>query len=242
MPEGTGDKGLQELKARLELQLEKERKSNKSLGMVAVGFVVVVGGYLLWLSWALGTMVDPANLAEATAGMAIDAAPGLTQHLRTVVVDGAPDLARTASSAAVDMIPSYRTTLEDEMKPVVDEVAEVIAETAVKEMVASGEAKMDGQTMQAASEAAVARLAEVLDEAMDEPITEDADGRTPRQMIEGSLTHLTTIDRGLKRMAKGGGDKSERELVMAWLNLVQQYNDSADAAAAQDYREGKVTP
>jgi hypothetical protein len=232
------EKGMQELATRLELQLEKERKGNKTFGYVAIGFVVIIGGYLLWLSYALGTMLNPANLAEATAGVAIDAAPGLMDHLHGIVVEGAPDLARTASDAAVDMIPNYRTALEDEMKPVVDEVAEVIAETAVKEMVASGEVKMDGQTMQAASEAAVARLSEVLDEAMDEPMEDD--GRTPRQLIEGSLEQLTTIDRGLKRMARGDGDKSERELVMAWLNLVQQYNESMEVNAQEDHREEAV--
>jgi len=235
MPEEKEAKGLQDLTTRLEADLEKERKGNKTFQLVGVGFVVVIGGYLLWLSWALGTMLNPANLAEATAGVAIDAAPGLMQHLRGIVVDGAPDLARTASDAAVDMIPSYRTSLEDELKPVVDEVAEVVAETAVKEMVASGSAQMDGQTMQAASEAAVARLSLVLDEAMDEAVEDD--GRTPRQMIEGSLEQLTTLDRGLKHMAKGGGDRSERELVLAWLNVVQQYNESADISAQDEYRE-----
>ncbi len=230
------DNGIQDLLKRLDLDLENERKANKTLDVVAGIFVLIVACYLLWLSVQLGRILQPDAMAEAAAGAALDAAPSVTAHVRGLVVDGAPDLARTASDAAIEMVPAYRAALEDEMKPVIDEVSMVIATTALQKMSDAGPGGEvdESLAMQEAADAVIARLDTVLAEAMDEPIEQD--GQTPRELIDGSLENLEMVDRGLKRMASGGGESSERELVMAWLNVLQQYGENVDADAAEVYR------
>ena len=57
------------------------------------------------------------------------------------------------------------------------------------------------------------------------------DGPTPRETIDEALDSLKTVDRGLKTIASGGGDPQERELLMAWMNLMSQWNDDANTAA-----------
>ena len=236
----TADNGIQDVLERLELELENEVKGNKSFNIVAGIFVAFIALYLIWLSSALGTLLQPQGLAEAAAGAALDAAPALSDNLRELVVEGAPNLAGAASTAAIDMIPSYRGVLEEELRPVIDEVSAVVAAAALKKMVENGGDAEDGLALQEAADAAVARLDSVLNEAMDEPI--GVDEPTPRQVIEGSLEQLEVVDRGLKRLARGGGDSAERELVFAWLNVLQQHGEEADKALADDYRESGKTP
>ena len=237
------DNGIQDVVKRLELELEKENKANKSFNVVAGIFVGVIALYLVWLSSQLGIVLQPTNLAEAAAGAALDAAPTVTAHMRELAVEGAPNLARATSQAAVDMVPTYRAVLEEEMKPVIDEVSAVVATTAVEKMVEAGEQGEEGdesQALQEAADAAVGRLDAVLDEAMDTPM--EKDDRTPRQLIEASLEQLETVDRGLKRLARGSGDKAERELVMAWLNVLQQYGDDIDVQLQERYQAEGVAP
>ncbi len=234
------DNGIQDVVKRLELELENEAKGNKSFNIVAGIFVAFIALYLIWLSSAIGTLLQPDGLAEAAAGAALEAAPALTDNLRELVVEGAPNLAGAASQAAVDMVPTYRGVLEEELRPVIDEVSAVVATAAINKMVQTGGDADDSLALQEAADAAVARLDSILDEAMDEPM--GVDEPSPRQVIEGSLEELEVVDRGLKRLARGGGDETERELVFAWLNVLQQHNESRDQSLADEYREGTVTP
>jgi hypothetical protein len=234
MPEN----GIQDVIKRLELKLENEAKGNKSFNIVAGIFVAFIALYLIWLSSAIGTLLQPEGLAEAAAGAALEAAPALSANLREVVVEGAPNLASAASNAAIEMVPSYREVLEGELRPVVDEVSAVVAAAAVKKMAESGGEADTSVALQEAADAAVARLDEVLDEAMDEPMGPDEP--TPRMVIEKSLEELEVVDRGLKRLARGGGDSAERELVFAWLNVIQQHNEELDVSLQDEYREEGV--
>ncbi|MCP4810848.1 MAG: hypothetical protein GY884_36395, partial [Proteobacteria bacterium] len=77
----------------------------------------------------------------------------------------------------------------------------------------------------------------LLQEALDSPDnSEGPDGPTPRDAIVASLEQLETIDKGLARLASGGGDAQERELLVAWLNVVSQFNDDLDASAVETVR------
>lgn len=231
----SADNGIKPVIDRLQLELDNEVKSNKSFNIVAGIFVAFIALYLIWLSSAIGMLLQPAGLAEAAAGAALEAAPALSANMRELVVDGAPNLAQAASSAAIDMVPAYRETLEAELQPVIDEVSSVIASAAMKKMIESGEGADDSAALQEAADAAVARLDTILDEAMDEPM--GIDEPTPRMVIEQSLEQLEVIDRGLARLARGGGDAAERELVFAWLNVLQQHSEEQEAALIDEYRQ-----
>ncbi len=235
------ENGMQDVLKRLELELENEVKTNKSFNIVAGIFVAFIALYLIWLSASIGKLMQPEGLAEAAAGAALEAAPALTENLRELVVEGAPNLASAASTAAIDMVPSYRGVLEDELRPVIDEVSGVIASAAINKMVETGGSDADDSVaLQEAADEAVARLDTMLDEAMDEPMGPDEP--SPRQVIEGSLEQLVVVDQGLKRLASGGGDAAERELVFTWLNVLQQHNEERDASLADEYRTEGPTP
>jgi hypothetical protein len=234
------ENGIQDVLKRLELDLENEAKGNKSFNIVGAIFVAFIALYLVWLSASIGTLMQPAGLAEAAAGAALEAAPALSANLRELVVEGAPNLAQAASNAAVEMVPSYRATLEDELRPVIDEVSGVVATAAIQKMVETGGDADESVALQEAADAAVARLDTILDEAMDEPMGPDEP--TPRQVIEQSLEQLETVDRGLKRLARGGGDAHERELVFAWLNVLNQHGEDLDKSLAEEYKSDGVEP
>ena len=97
---------------------------------------------------------------------------------------------------------------------------------------ATAEALNDG------ADAVMTRMDALLEEALDEPM--ELDGPTPRETIEESLGALQTIDRGLKRIAAGGGDAKERELLLAWMNLMSQWTDDANTAAIADHKADEL--
>ncbi len=212
-----------QIEALLAAQLEQERATNKKSMMFSGVAVVFVGCYLLWISSVIGTFLDPEGLSLAAAGFAVDAVPAASQQVRALVVDGAPELARLGSDQVIAQIPSYREALQQEIDPVIDQVAGVLADAAVKKMATQAgdpAAKyQDDAALEAGAAAAVASLDDVLNSAMDE---RDEDGNTPRAIIGGSLAQLKHIDTELQRVAKKGGDPAERELLMAWLGVLGQ--------------------
>lgn len=217
------DEALKEIEGLLEAELENERAANarsKKVGGVFVGFVAV---YLTWISYAIGTFLDPAGLAEAASGFAIGAVPGAAQQIREMVVSGAPDLVKVGSDKLIEMIPGYRAEIQAEMDPVIDDVSGVLAEAAVAEMLKSGgdpkAAYADDAALAAAADAAALRMDGVLAGAMDKP---DEEGLTPRSRIDASLTQLKSVDKELKLIAKKGGDPQQREILLAFLNVMQQ--------------------
>ena len=230
---------IREIETLLEAELADAKEANQRSLMVGGVFVVLVGGYLFWASSQFTKLLDPEGLALAASGMALDALPDASQSLREVIVAGAPDIATAASQYLVDMLPTYREVMEDEMEPVIDEVANILAVTAVNGMIdAAGSENEEVEQLEAlndGADAVVERLDTVLSEAMDEPM--ENDGPTPRETIDESLDSLKTVDRGLKTIAAGGGDPQERELLMAWMNLMSQWNDDANTAAIDKLKD-----
>lgn len=223
--------------SRLEADLAREREANaksRLFGGIAVGVVAL---YVGWLSVQVARLLDPHELALAATGAAVGAVPDASQHIRGLVIDGAPDLAKLASTQVVNAIPTYRESLEDELRPVVDEVSTVLAEAAVssmlREQAQSGAVPTTSAALESAAEAAVGRLDTVLAEALENP---DDDGVTPRQKMDRSLTQLEDIDRDLKLVAAGKGDPRERELLLGLLNLMAQHHEMTEAALVEDYK------
>ena len=233
--------GTDEIVGLLKTELGRAQDQTRQSVRMVVLIIALVGAYLLWAGNQLSTMLDPVGVAEAATGAAIGAVPAAGENLRAMVVAGAPDLARAGSQAIVELVPTYREVLEDELGPVVDEVCGILAQTAVSSMVKSAGKAADAastqQALQDGADAVVARLDTVLEEALDEP--SDMNGPSPRQTIETSLGKLRRIDAGLKRLAAGRGDPRERELVLTWISLLQQFDSESDVAAIQAYTQGE---
>ncbi len=217
------DEAIKEIEGLLEAELVAERAvtaRSKKVGGVAVGIVAV---YLTWISYAIGTLLDPVGLAEAASGFAIGAVPGASAQVREMVVTGAPELVRLGSDKIVEMIPNYRIELQSEIDPVIDDVSGLLAEAAVAEMLKSGgDAKAvysDDAALIAAADAAGTRMDAILGNAMDKP---DEEGLTPRSRIDASLSQLKSVDKELKLLARNGGDPQQREILLAFLNVMQQ--------------------
>lgn len=220
----------------VEADLATERQGNQRSMIIGGIAVLLVGGYLAVLHGQISRFLDPEELALAATGAAVDAAPGVEAQLRTLVVDGAPDIARSMSNAVVDAIPTYRQTLEDELKPVIDEVCAVLATTAVNRMLVAegGQETAQAEGLDAAADAVITRLDSLLNEAMSEP--SQLDGPSPADLIETSIDKLTMVDRGLRRLARGGGDEAERELVMTLLGAIDASQAQRDTVEQDAYR------
>lgn len=232
---------LKEIEGLLVTELEKERAANARNLKVSGVLVLLVAGYLAWINSAIGTLLDPQGIAEATSGAALTAVPAAGQEIRKLVVDGAPELMRMGSDQLIALIPAYRETLQGEIDPVLNQVATVLADTAMENMAQKAgnpsSQLMDDAAIGAAADAAVEMIDVTLDAAMDTP---DDEGQTPRQRIEVSLTQLKKIDTELKRIAKKGGDPAERELLLAWLNVVTSNSRLADRALIEDVKASGV--
>lgn len=242
-PDMKAEQALHEVEELLMAELRTTQAATKrSMIWGGVG-LVLVAGYLAFANSQIKKIFDPEGLALAASGLAIGAVPDGAEALRTVVVDGAPDIARAASQAIIDMLPTYRQVMEDEMSPVIDEATGILAQTAVQHMITAGKAAGpagEQHALQAGADAVITRFDTLMQEAMDEP-TEN-DGPTPRQTIDASLTHLVTVDRGLQRVVRGRGDPRQRELLLTWINLIGQHNDSANTAATDAYNQGEQVP
>jgi len=232
---------VQEIEGLLQAELELVRETNSKSTMIGGTIAGVIGLYLLWAGNQIGLLLDPEGLGLAAAGLAVEAVPQAGDSIRSVVVRGAPDLAQASSQAIVDTIPTYRQLAEDELAPVIDEVASILASTAVDSMVAAADHAHGEAATQAAlqdgADAVVTRLDALLAESLDSPDnSEGPDGPTPRDAINASLEQLETIDKGLRRLAAGGGDAQERDFLLAWMNVVSQFNDELDASALETVR------
>lgn len=227
---------LEQVHKAVEADLIAERQGNQR-SMIIGGFAaLLIGGYLFVLHGQIARFLEPEELALAATGAAVDAAPDVEAQLRVLLVDGAPDIARSLSNSVVEAVPTYRAALEDELKPVVDEVSSLLATTAVNRMLASDGDAAAAQSAgtEEAAEAVVARLDTVLEEAMQEP--SQLDGPSPADLIDASVDKLVVVDRGLRTLARGGGDRAERELVMTVLGAIDSAQAEADVAAADQYR------
>lgn len=226
-----------EIEGLLQAEVDKEIAANGRTMKIGGGFAAFVAAYLLWVTYAISQLLDPTGLAQAASGFAIGAVPEAAQEVRALVVDGAPDLVRAGSDQIIAMVPGYRLLLQEEIDPVFDEVAKVLASTAVHELsthAGDPNAKYSSSdALQAGADAAIARVDGILNDAMDLP---DEEGVTPRQHISTSLVQLKKIDAQLKIMARKGGDPRERELLVAWLGVVAQTNEAEDVALAEDFK------
>jgi len=230
------DPALKKISDELEVSLARNAQENTRLLALGGILALLITGYLAWITVEVNRLMRPKPIGEVIAGMALEVEPEITGHIRELVIDGAPDIARSTSNALVDLIPEYRRILEVEMRPVVDEVCAVLAQTAVSRMIETGDTSGIGQSiaLQAGADRAVARLDRVLEEALDAP--SENDGPTPRNVIETTLEHLVVVHRGLERLARGHGDPQERELVMAWLNVLAQYGEAQTLEEMDAYR------
>lgn len=227
--------------ALLEAELGSAREQARKSKRLALLLLALVGAYLAWAGSQVSKLLDPVGLAEATTGVAIEAVPAAGANLRIMVVDGAPDLARSGTQAVLDLIPAYRDVLENELTPVIDEVTGVLAQSVVHSLVkSSGKQSGDAATrtaLEAGTDAVMLRLDTVLETALDQPT--EAGGPTPRETIEMSLSKLKRVDSGLKKIAAGKGDPKERELILSWISMLQQFDAEAEAAAIQAYKRGE---
>ena len=150
-------------------------------------------------------------------------------------MDSAPDIARTVSTAVVDSVPTYRQVLEAELKPVLGEATLVMAGAAVSTMLKSErpEDLAEQESLEAAADAVVDRLDRVFEEALHERA--DLNGPTPAELIDQTVDRLVVVDRGLRRLARGGGDAAERELVLTVLGVIDGVQTEQEMAEKADY-------
>ena len=214
-------------------ELEKERKSTKISFIVAAVLVIVVVLYTSWLGSRINLILDPEGLALTASGLVIEAMPGISEELEATLVDGAPDIARSVSQGIIDAIPTFRLYIEEQLGPVIDTTAEEMATAAVAKLAEKVEAHevVDGQETAEMANAIVTEFEAGLEFALDDP---DENGETPRERIEASLASLEKIDRELKILARGkrltDSQVKERDLLMAWLQLIVNTEDTMPAA------------
>ena len=225
--------GNNEIEKLLLDELEKERKSTKISFIVAAVLVIVVVLYTSWLGSRINLILDPEGLALTASGLVIEAMPGISEELEATLVDGAPDIARSVSQGIIDAIPTFRLYIEEQLGPVIDTTAEEMATAAVAKLAEKVEAHevVDGQETAEMANAIVTEFEAGLEFALDDP---DENGETPRERIEASLASLEKIDRELKILARGkrltDSQVKERDLLMAWLQLIVNTEDTMPAA------------
>ena len=218
-------------------ELQKEQKATRLSYIVSAVLVIFVLLYTAWLGSRITLLLDPEGLALSASGLVLEATPDVGADLEATLVDGAPELARSVSQSIVDAIPTFRVYVEEQLGPVIDTTAEEMAAAAVaklSERVANHE-MVEGQETAELANAIVEEFEAGLDMALDEP---DEEGETPRQRIEASLESLEKIDRELKIIARGrslsGTQQQERDLLMAWLQMIVSTETSMPSPAAEE--------
>jgi len=226
------DQLIDALKAELLHEQEQSRLTIYGFG----GLTLFVAVYLLWMGSQVNRFMQPDELALTMAGAALGAQADVDSHLRGLLVEGAPEIVSMATSRLVDMVPVYREVLEAELMPVMDEVAAILASTAITKLATGDGVSPVGEdmAMNAAASAVMERMDTMLEEALDEPM--ELDGPSPRDTINQAVSSLEAVDRGLKQMAAGRGSPDERELVMTWLNVLAQHTEAKELTEQDAYR------
>ena len=179
--------------------------------------------YLFWACTSIAQVFDERGLAQAAGGYVVDQVPIISGQLHERFVAHADDVVKEAAAAALAKVPAMRVELEGELFPAIDSAAATLAEASVEALIAASKepettAALNGGPVSVA-DAALAQLPEALNGALDIP---DEEGRTPRQAVADSLAALQDIDGGLSQIAAGKGDPMERELIVAWVDLLQE--------------------
>ena len=119
----------------IEADLAAERAANQKSMIIGGVAALLVGGYLAFLHGQISRFLEPEELALAASGAAVDAAPDVEASCACWW-----SMARRTLRGSLELRrghPDVSGDLEDEMKPVVDEVSSVLATTAVTRMLAS---------------------------------------------------------------------------------------------------------
>ncbi len=234
--------GLEQVISRLEGDLsELQEKNHRSL-RIGILLFALVATYLFWAGSQFKQVMDPEGLAWAVSGMAMEAVPAASETLHEALVDGAPDIARVGGQAVVEMVPTYREVLLDEIAPIIEEISVILANTAVTAMLRLDAEGMNSDVAtQVARETATAEVIERLDTLLEEAMDESGEEGepSPREAIVNTMDQLEIISRGLDRIAGNQGDDAERELLIAWMNVVGQFGEDLNASAEEAYRAGE---
>ena len=211
-------------KERLEEELNELRAENKRGLFVSGTLLGVIAIYLLWATSQLNILLDPEGMAEAATGVAVESIPEVSKSLTLSIKEGAPAIAQQTSGELLELVPMYRNQLEGEIKPVIDEVAAILADSSIQSAIASidkaqGSDILKQEAAAAATDAVIAELDGILIEAL---VQKNEEGTTPQESIDAALSGLRGIDKELKKMSKGGGNAQERELLLTWINIVSQ--------------------
>ena len=215
--------------------LQREQATNQRSTIIGGSMVVLLAGYLTFLHGQVSSFFDPEELALFATGAAMEAAPSVEAQLRHMLVTSAPDIARSVSTKVVDSVPTYRQVLEAELKPVLDESTRVMAGAAVGTMLKSDrpENLAEREGMEAAAEAVVERLDRVFEEALYERA--ELDGPTPAELIDQTADRLVVVDRGLRRLARGGDEAAERDLVLTVLGVIDGVQETQETVEKTDF-------
>ncbi len=210
------------VETRLEEELGREQASSKRTLYGGAAGLVIWACYLGWGSSSVATILDEEALAGAAAGYVVEQVPVVGDHLRDTLVLHADDVVKEGAAAVLARVPTMRQELEAELYPTIDKAAAELASAAVEALVEAGKhpettVAIDGGTV-AVAHAAVKQLPEALEGAMDLPME---DGRTPRQAIADSLDVLVAADANLAEIASGKSGAMERELVVAWVDMLE---------------------
>jgi len=211
-------------KERLERELKNLQAENKRGLFIGGGLLSIIMLYLFWASAQLNVLMDPEGMAEAATGLAIENIPQISQNLSDSIKEAAPRVAQQTSSEILELVPMYRSNLEGEIKPIIDEVSAILAEVSVQSALQSIEktqslSSMKEEAADAAAAAVMVQLDGVLLEALEQ---KGDDGVTPQESINKSLAELKRLDVELRKLQKGKGDPQERELLITWINILSQ--------------------
>ena len=211
------------VEAALEAELQSEKAGTQRMIRGGGLGLVLWGTYLFWACSSIAQVFDEQGLAQAAGGYVVEQVPIISGELHERFVVHADDVVKEAAAAALAKVPAMRVELEGELFPAIDSAAAVLAESSVEALVAASKepetlAAIEGGP-QSIVDAALAQLPGALDGALDVP---DEEGRTPRQAVADSLAALQEIDGGLSQIAAGKGDPMERELIVAWVDLLHE--------------------
>ena len=216
-------------------ELEQEKKNTRNTYIISGILVLVVLAYTTWLSTEISRLLHPQDLALTASGLVVESVPKVGEDLKNTLVDGAPGIARSVTDEILNTLPAFRSYLEEQFTPIVEQVTREMTSAAVAKLAKEVEAsKLEQRAPAELANALMEEFEKTIQYALDEP---DANGETPRQRIERSLAALKKIDRELKLLERGKNlppDRAkERELVMGWLEFLVR------AQAGEDVLESK---
>ena len=208
-------------------RLEKTFKINILVGLVVVCFIIV---YMNWVYSEFKDNMKPGVLADVVTAEVTTRIPTFSRELETKLKKEAPGIVAAIKNTVInESIPALRKAIQDELTKFLDEFFRTAPDVFNEEIyLALLTANKDRITAALAKDFSDAKVAGAFEKELEKALAANLaknPTETLSKKLDKTVSALTNINKGLKRLSKGGklskGETLMKQLISSWWTMFE---------------------